>query len=102
MLLPDPEESAAQISKLLSDALGQLIHLAGGWKLRPATRRLAFESTAVRSLSGSLRLFGESRSILRRELDGVGPLSCRLHSMVAKLRDRDLDIPDASKLVMFR
>jgi hypothetical protein len=68
LLLKVDGQSASQISKLLSDALEGLIHLAGGWKFRPPTRKLAYESREVCRLRGSLRLFGECLSLLRREM----------------------------------
>ena len=101
-----PTSSPAQeISSALSTALEALVDLAGGWKLRTTTPRPAYESTEIRRLRRSLRLLGEVRSLVNRELTTsprIGSFSFPLQKLLAQLRGRHLAPPSCPRPVLLQ
>ena len=53
-LAPDPAVSLDSLAVALRAALQRLVTLAGGWTTRPRTRRLAYDSNAIRLLRTTL------------------------------------------------
>ena len=59
------QHTAQSISAALAGALDHLVALAGGWVTRPATRRPAYDSLAIRRLRGRLRALHAAETLTR-------------------------------------
>jgi len=89
--------TASQLSAILQASLEQLVSLSGGWIKRPSHRRPAYESDEARHVRATLRLLGHASALLHREWHVVGPFSCRLKLVVAKLQQKFAEIPAFSR-----
>ena len=87
-----PSASAQALSSALSTALEGLVDLAGGWQCRSTTPRAAYDSTVIRQLRRSLRLLGEARACMQRDLLAARPgcFSHPLQTSLQQLRKRRL------------
>jgi hypothetical protein len=93
----DAEHSAASLSTALVAALQHLVVLAGGWGTRPAVRRPAYESPALRT---ARRVLGDLHALCRllRSLADAPP-ACwprTVEQLLARLAEDNLVFPRLS------
>ena len=84
------------LSHTLLTALQHLVQLAGGWQLRPPTRRRAYDSNSTRLLRRQVALLHHLQSLMRYPLLGVGGWPRSWMLVLEQLRSLGMDFPETT------
>ena len=89
--------SVSELSKGLAGALQHLVALAGGWVTRPAGRRAAYDSAAMREAQGRLVDLHRLETVTRPlGVVGLGSWPHSVEVLLGKLRKRGLTLPEGN------
>ena len=96
-LSPTATHSLDSLSAALLSSLRLLVQLAGGWSRRPAHRRLAYDSNAMRRLRQQMAALHDLANALRRDADRQpGPWPRLWHELLRRLDRLHISLPAGS------